>query len=177
MATSMKNPIERLVVAAFACVLGAGIWAPQVAAQEAGAQAGSRPMRPQTPRAFSRPSERVEARLAYIKTALKISDAQLPQWNKFADAMRKWAGERDKRMQAWQSGRKAGVEHRMPTAIERLELSQKRLAAQQQRLTEMIAVEKPLYAALSPEQQKIADQVLTPRGRGKRNDMRSRWRA
>jgi hypothetical protein len=27
-------------------------------------------------------------------------------------------------------------------------------------------VEKPLYAALSPKQQRIADEVLAPRGRG-----------
>ena len=31
-------------------------------------------------RAFAKPSERVEARLAYICTALKITDAQQAQW-------------------------------------------------------------------------------------------------
>ena len=40
-------------------------------------------------RAFSMPGERVEARLAYMKTALKITDAQQAQWNAFADVARK----------------------------------------------------------------------------------------
>ena len=39
-------------------------------------------------RAFSMPGERVEARLAYMKTALKITDAQQAQWNAFADVAR-----------------------------------------------------------------------------------------
>src|SRR5450755_491058 len=35
-----------------------------------------------------RPGQHVEGRLAYLKTELGITDAQLPQWNAFADAMR-----------------------------------------------------------------------------------------
>jgi hypothetical protein len=31
---------------------------------------------------------RVEGRLAFLKTELKITDAQLPLWNKVADAIR-----------------------------------------------------------------------------------------
>ena len=42
-------------------------------------------------RASRLPSERIEARLAYLKTALKITDAQLPQWEAFADTLRKHA--------------------------------------------------------------------------------------
>src|SRR5258705_197158 len=69
-------------------------------------------------RAFSLPSERVEARLAYIKTALKITDAQQPQWNTFADALRKQAAEGDKRIQAWRAqARKAcSSRRRSPTS-------------------------------------------------------------
>src|SRR4051812_27696723 len=51
--------------------------------------------------AFSKPSERVEAQLAYIKTALKITDAQQTQWNAFADTLRKQAAARDKQFQEW----------------------------------------------------------------------------
>ena len=46
-------------------------------------------------------------------------------------------------------------------------------AAQSQRLTEVLAAAKPLYAALSAEQKAIADDLLTPRrghgGRGHRS--------
>jgi len=39
--------------------------------------------------ASDRDQERVEARLAYLKTALKITDAQQSQWDAFASVMRK----------------------------------------------------------------------------------------
>jgi hypothetical protein len=49
-------------------------------------------------RAFSLPGERVEARLAYLKTALKVTDAQQPQWDAFAATLRKQAAARDERI-------------------------------------------------------------------------------
>src|SRR5687767_9804228 len=67
----------------------------------AGAQPHHAARHHQEKRAFSSPSERVEARLAYIRTAMKITDAQQPQWNAFADSMRKRAAERTKRMEQW----------------------------------------------------------------------------
>src|SRR5512146_1442378 len=54
-------------------------------------------------RPFSLPGERVEARLAFIKTALKITDAQQPQWNAFADVMRKNAKQADERIKQWRA--------------------------------------------------------------------------
>src|SRR5919202_1070827 len=52
-------------------------------AKTAGAPA---PQQQQAPR--ERPS-RVEGRIAFLKAELKITDAQTPQWNAVADAMRK----------------------------------------------------------------------------------------
>ena len=119
-------------------------------------------------RAFRMPSERVEARLAYLKTALKITAGQEAQWNAFAEVQRKHAREADQRI----TERRAQMQERHakgtpPSAVERLEFRQKMLAAQSQRLNELLAAGKPLYAALSPEQQKIADTLLAPRGHGK----------
>lgn len=34
------------------------------------------------------PAEHIEGRLAFLKTELKITDAQMAQWNAFADALR-----------------------------------------------------------------------------------------
>ena len=110
------------------------------------------------------PSERAEARLAYLKTALKITDAQQPQWNAFADTLRKQARAADERMQARRAQMAEGRKGTPPTAIERMEFAQTRLAASSTRLSETLAAAKPLYAALSPEQQKIADELLAPRG-------------
>ena len=117
-------------------------------------------------RAFRLPSERTEARLAYLKTALKITDAQQREWDVFANTLRKHAREADQRLQAMRTeatGRDKGAQ---PTAIERMERGQTRLSAAYTRLAETLAAAKPLYAALSPEQQKIADELLTPRRHG-----------
>jgi hypothetical protein len=119
-------------------------------------------------RAFRLPSERVEARIAYLKTALKITEAQQAQWEAFAGTLRKHARDADQRVQAMRAEGAARREKgAQPTAIERMERGQARLAAASARLTETLAAAKPLYAALSPEQQKIADEVLTPRRDGR----------
>jgi len=117
--------------------------------------------------AFSLPSERVEARLAYIKTALKITDAQKTQWDNFAGVMRKQAKDGDVRMQEHRAKMAANTERKRPNAIERLERQQAFMATASARIGERLTVQKPLYAALSPEQQQIADKVLAGHG-GKR---------
>lgn len=124
------------------------------------------------PSGFSKPSERVEARLAYQKTALKITDAQLPQWNAYAEQMRKTARDMDQRMAEMQQRRgemhqqgKPAQPGQRPGAIEQLEQRQSMHAQAIRHINEQLAVQKPLYAALSPDQQKIADAVLGHGGR------------
>lgn len=117
-------------------------------------------------RAFRLPSERVEARLAYLKTALKITDAQQPQWEAFANTLRKQAREMDQRIQERRSQTARGPEGTKPTAIDRLQRRQERLATASARLNETLTAAKPLYAALTPEQQKVADELLAPRHHG-----------
>jgi len=116
-------------------------------------------------RPFSRPTERVEARLAYVKTALKITDAQQAQWDAYASFVRKSAQDKEQRFKESQSGERGRPQHERPNAIERLERTQSFLANAVTRINQLLAVQKPLYAALSPEQQKIADVVLRPRHR------------
>ena len=129
-------------------------------------------------RPFSRPTERVEARLAYIRTALKITDAQQSQWNTFADSMRQAAAEREKKMQEWHAkmaqrhqdaakGQHQG-EHRHPSVIERMEFAQRMHAQAIEHINARLAAVKPLYDALNAEQKKVADAVLAPEHRGRR---------
>jgi len=115
--------------------------------------------------AFRMPGERVEARLAYIKTALKITDAQQAQWDAFAGVMRKQAKEADARIKTRQEKMAANTERKPLTAIERLERRQTRMATASARIGERLSVQKPLYAALSPEQQQVADKLFAA-GRG-----------
>src|SRR5205814_577916 len=46
------------------------------------------------------PSERIEARLAYVKTALKITPAQEPRWNTLAAVLRTQARAMDSEITA-----------------------------------------------------------------------------
>ena len=122
---------------------------------------------------FRLPSERVEARLAATKSALKITDAQHTVWENFAGVLRNQARVMDTRFQEFRAKREAaraqgGQAAQRPTmtAIERLEMRQQRLAERQTRLNEVITAAKPLYAALSPEQKQIADGMLAQQGKG-----------
>lgn len=123
---------------------------------------------PMEHRPFTKPSERIEARLAYQKTALKITPAQEAQWKAYADFSRKQARDMEQRFEKMRQDRQArrgdGQRPQRPNAIERMERQQAFMAQAAKHLNERIAVQKPLYAALSPEQQKVADQVLNPRG-------------
>jgi hypothetical protein len=119
------------------------------------------------------PSERVEARLTSARTALKITDAQQPQWDNFANVLRKQARDMDQRIQQFRAQRNAQgaqgaprADQRNVTAIERLERTQQRMAERSARLNEVIVAAKPLYAALSPEQKQIADGMLARQGHG-----------
>lgn len=119
-------------------------------------------------RAFTKPSERIEARLAYIRTALKITDAQQAQWNAFAETLRNHARSADQRMQEFRAQRERGAANERPSAIARLEQEQQRHAASVTRINELLTVQRPLYAALSADQKAIADELLAPRHHGHR---------
>jgi len=146
--------------------LGLAALAVPPASAQSGDPAGARSqdhrsMRHHEKRAFGI-NDRVEAKLAYLKTALKITDAQTPQWNAYADFRRNQAREMEERMKSRRAraGEKRG--HREFTAIERIEFMQSRLAESLHRLNQLLEVEKPLYESLSPEQKKVADEVLAP---------------
>jgi len=124
-------------------------------------------------RPSSRPTERIEARLAYVKTALKITDAQQPLWKAYADFTRKNAQEMEQRFKSMRHEHEPAHhehqheqghhKHPRSNAIERLEKAQSFHAEAITRINRLLAVQKPLYAALSPEQQKVADEVLGQR--------------
>ena len=162
------NKLVTTTLVSLALAAAAPLAAAQATAPDAPQQRQARP--DQGKRDARLPSERVEARLAEAKTKLKITSAQEPQWNSFADVTRRHAKAADERVKAMRDGK--GSQGKRPTAVERLERRQQMAAAHSQRLTEVIAAAKPLYAALSAEQKAIADDMLTPRrghgGRGHR---------
>ena len=125
-------------------------------------------------RPFSKPTERVEARLAYVKTALKITPAQEGQWGAYADSVRRDAAAREAKMREMHDrmaqapkDAQGRPQRPHPSAVERLERQQKFLAEASARLNARAAAVRPLYDALSAEQKKVADVVLVQQGRGR----------
>jgi hypothetical protein len=96
----------------------------------------------------------VEGRLAFLKTELTITDAQLPQWNAVADAIRANA----KGMDAMAEGMMGNMQ--AATLADKLASREKMLTARLEALRELRAPVEPLYAALSDEQKKTADELI-----------------
>jgi len=113
------------------------------------------------------PSQRAEARLAYIKTALQITPAQTAQWNAFADVVRKHAKARDAKVEEM---RARFEQHKdadtRPDLIQHMEMREKMLTAATASMSEYIAALKPLYASFSDSQKDLAPQVLGHHGQG-----------
>lgn len=149
--------------------IGLAVAVPVAFSQSAGSVAedgrGQAAQRQPGQRASRMPSQRVEAQLERIRTTLKITPAQQRQWDAYAKVRRNQAAQMDKRVQerrALKAQRSADAGR--ASLEERRERKRERLVAATQRLDELTVVEKPLYAVLTPDQQRVADEVLTGRG-------------
>lgn len=99
--------------------------------------------------------DRVEGRIAFLRTELKITDAQTPAWNAFADALRanaKALGELRTSMMS-QAGE---------TLVDRLNWQEKWLSARLEATRAMKSALTNLVGNFSDEQKKTADEVLAP---------------
>jgi hypothetical protein len=97
----------------------------------------------------------VEGRLAFIKAELKIIDAQMPQWNVFADAVRANA--------AAVTDMYRSMKFRQPSGTnlpERLANEEVAVSAHLAALKKIREAVNNLYGVLSPEQRKIADGIV-----------------
>jgi hypothetical protein len=112
-----------------------------------------------------RASEHVEGRLAYLKAELKLTEAQTPQWNAFADAFRASSQKTAHhcatlREQAEKGGGPTGF-------VAQLGVMERNMTAHLEAVRALKAAAEPLFAALSEEQKKTADEVLKgPMGMG-----------
>lgn len=96
-----------------------------------------------------------EGRLVFIKTELKITDPQMPQWNAFADAVRANATAMTDMRQAMAPQQKPGS-----TLPERLAMEDKVLSAHFAAFKKIQESLTKLYDVLSPDQKKIADGIV-----------------
>jgi len=102
--------------------------------------------------------DRVEGRIAFLKTELKITDAQNAAWNAFADALRtnaKNLGEVRASMMP-----QAGVASQ--TLVDRLTLQEKWLATRLESTRAIKSALTNLVITFSDEQKKTADEILSP---------------
>jgi LTXXQ motif family protein len=116
-------------------------------------------------------ADHVEGRIAFLKTELKITDSQTPQWNAFADALRanaqRMSAMRNTMMQGgmMQGGMMSGASVTAPDRLDRME---KMMTAMSEAVKVTKAALAPLYAVLTDEQKKIADQLIHgPMGMGR----------
>jgi len=102
--------------------------------------------------------DRVEGRIAFLKTELKITDAQDAAWNAFADALRtnaKSLGEVRATMMPQARAAQQGL-------VDRLGLQEKWLAARLEGTRAIKSALTNLVGTLSDDQKKTADELLAP---------------
>jgi LTXXQ motif family protein len=106
-----------------------------------------------------RMDEHIDGQLAYLKTELKITEAQTPQWNVFANTFRadKEKNARLCRATANEESRSKMVSASLP---ESLGMMAARLTVRLESLRAMEAAIRPLYSILSREQKKTADEIM-----------------
>jgi hypothetical protein len=111
-------------------------------------------------------ADHVEGRIAFLKTELKITDPQMPQWTAFADALRSNAKRMsDMRNTMMQGGVPDGVSMSAPDRLNRME---RMMTAMTEAVKATKSALTPLYDVLTDDQQKIADQLIqAPMGLGR----------
>jgi hypothetical protein len=101
------------------------------------------------------PFAHVEGHIAFLKAELAITDAQLPQWNVFADALRSGA-------KAMQEAMTKRMQAGMPaSAPDQSDAMVQMMTTRLDGLKAMVAAEKALYTVLTDAQKKVADELMS----------------
>lgn len=100
------------------------------------------------------------AMLAYAEVKLKLTDAQKPALKKLSDALNA-AHDPMRKLCADQAGKE--VPAQLPARLERM---QKLMEARTESMRRALPAIKDFYGQLSPDQQKIADQMIAGGHRG-----------
>lgn len=117
--------------------------------------------------AAMQPFRRIEGQLAFFRTELRITDAQLPQWTAFADAVRVQA---QRLGDATQQAMGEGMGPR--PAPQQMERRIAFLTTQVEATRAVSTAATPLYATLSEEQRRTADELMAEHFRSMRMGMR-----
>jgi hypothetical protein len=99
--------------------------------------------------------DRVEGRIAFLRTELKVTETQNSAWNAFADALRANA-------KSLGEVRLSMMEGAQQNLVDRLALQEKWLTARLEGTRAIKAALANLVGTLSDEQKKTADELLAP---------------
>lgn len=105
-----------------------------------------------------RTGEHVEGRLAYLKAELKLTDAQTPQWNAFADAFR---ASGQKVAQYCASLKEQSDKGKPSGILQQFGLMERNMTAHLEFVRAIKAAAEPLFGVLTEEQKKTADETMT----------------
>ncbi|MEQ9641421.1 MAG: Spy/CpxP family protein refolding chaperone [Alphaproteobacteria bacterium] len=97
----------------------------------------------------------VEGRIAFLKAELRVTGQQEQAWNRYAEAMRGSASAMKSMHEQMMSG--DGMTTSLP---DRLRRHEQMMSMRLQALKDFRAAALPLYEALSPKQQRIADNLM-----------------
>ncbi len=102
------------------------------------------------------PFQHTEGRIAFIKAELGVTDAQTPQWNALADALRASS----KSMRETMANMATAQPEKPWTAADRTGAMVEMMTARLDGMKAVAAAEKALYAVLTDAQKETADDLL-----------------
>lgn len=161
--------IVQLMAPAIVATMAAGGFAqaqsPQAPSQTQRGQQAQPQRQPPSPETMQRLQD---GRIAMIKAALKLTDAQLKLWDPVEAQLRTRQAARAKEMQDRLQARQQNAAP--PSLTERMERRSARQVQHAEQEKAFLAVFKPFYAALTEEQKPVADRLLGDmRGGGHRH--------
>ncbi len=120
-------------------------------------------------RGYNRRGDALERRLDFLHSEIRITQAQQHLWDDFAGAVRQ--EEDQARMRGFRArddfrGRGDDGRAAPPSVVERLDRRRQTLADSAQRVDHLLAALRPLYAALTDDQKRAADELMFQRGQG-----------
>ena len=157
--------MNRITLAAAAVLIGAGAAAGALQLPPAPAYGQAAPNA--APRVAPQPGRHIEGRIAYLRTELKITAAQAPQFDRVAAVLRDNAA----KMNALAAQRHA-ARSQDRTAIERLEERAAFTRQMADGTAALVDALKPLYASLSDEQKTTLNDLMSGHRRSGHRGMR-----
>ena len=105
--------------------------------------------------------DRIDGRLAFLETELKITEEQASTWKELADAFRTTAKTHNEAMQEMMTTVRDDGLWELPLP-DRLAFQQVHMEARLDEMKVLSEAVDKLYAVLSEEQKKIADEIVLP---------------